>query len=158
MGYESNEHKATIGPSVFVKGEISGEEDILIEGSVEGSINLKKNSVTVAKTGKVKANVHGVVITVEGEIIGDISGTEKVVVLASGRVVGNISAPRISLAEGGRVKGMMDTESAVASDAHRLTTKIEEGFSADSGSKKSGLFGSTTPVHAGKNGSTVSAS
>lgn len=133
MSFEANERKsaqhATIGPSVSVKGEISGDEDILIEGSVEGSINLKKNAVTVAKSGRVKANITGVVIHVEGEVVGDLHGTEKVIVHASGKVVGNISAPRISLEEGGKVKGMIDTEGAESTGSVRLTTRIEESRS-----------------------------
>ncbi|WKZ56715.1 MAG: polymer-forming cytoskeletal protein [Bdellovibrionota bacterium] len=131
MSIEASDRKstqhATIGPSVCVKGEISGDEDILIEGSVEGAINLKKNAVTVAKSGRVKANISGVVIHVEGEVVGDLHGVEKVVVHSSGKVVGNISAPRISLEEGGKVKGMIDTESAGESTGtFRLNNKIEE--------------------------------
>jgi len=116
---------ATIGASVCVKGEISGDEDILIEGSVEGSINLKKNAVIVAKTGKVKANVAGVTVHVEGEITGDVFGSEQVVIHRSGRVVGNVSAPRISLEDGARVKGLLDTESFT--EATRSALKVESG-------------------------------
>lgn len=102
--------KATIGASVSIKGEISGDEDILIEGAVEGTINLKQNMVMVAKTGKVKANINGVIINVEGEVIGDLSATEQIVVHKSGRVRGNLSAPRISVEDGARVRGQINTD------------------------------------------------
>ena len=108
-GVSTPPERATIGPSVSVKGEISGDEDILIEGAVEGSVNLQKNSVTVAESGRVKANIYGVVIHIFGEVSGDLTGGEKIVIHKSGKVVGNISAPTISLEEGGHVKGMMET-------------------------------------------------
>ncbi len=109
MGFESEDKttatntRATIGVSVAVKGEISGDEDILIEGSVEGSINLRKNAVVVAKTGKVKANISGVTIHVEGEVTGDLLGAEQVIVHRSGRVRGNVTAPRICIEDGAKV-------------------------------------------------------
>jgi cytoskeletal protein CcmA (bactofilin family) len=106
---ENKTYRASIGPSVTLKGEISGEEDILIEGFVEGTINLKKNSVTIASTGKVSAHVIGLIVHVEGEVIGDIDGTDKVIVYKSGKVIGNITAPRISIEEGAKVKGSVCT-------------------------------------------------
>ena len=102
--------RATIGPGVTVKGEISGEEDILIEGSVEGLVSLKQNCVTIAKGGKVKANVHGLVVLVEGEITGDIFATERVTVKVSGRVHGNITSPRVAIDEGSRIRGSLNTD------------------------------------------------
>ncbi|MBX7143289.1 MAG: polymer-forming cytoskeletal protein [Oligoflexia bacterium] len=103
--------QATIGVSISVQGEITGDEDILVEGSVEGTINLKKNIVTVAKTGKVRAHIYGVVIHVEGEVTGDLFGSEQVIVHSSGKVLGNVTAPRICVEDGAKIKGSMNTES-----------------------------------------------
>lgn len=103
--------KAIIGPSISVKGEISGAEDILIQGTVDGTLNLKQNIVTVGKSGRVSANVYGRIIHVEGEVTGDCFGTEQVVVHKSGTVKGNITAPRVSLEDGARLKGTIDTSS-----------------------------------------------
>lgn len=121
-----NESRATVGNSVSIKGEISGQEDILIEGSVEGVIKLEKNIVTVAKTGKVKAHVYGQVIHVEGEINGDLFGGEQIVVHKTGRVYGNITAPRISLEDGARVKGSIDTEVAGANTSFKDALTVEK--------------------------------
>lgn len=135
--------RASIGPSVSVNGEISGEEDILIEGNVEGLINLKKNVVTVAASGKVKAAIYGMVIHIEGEVTGDLFGTERVVVHKSGKVTGNITAPRISLEDGARLKGTVSTESTNteaystrSSDRTTGFTKVEEISTDSSLSKK----------------------
>ena len=119
-----SEPRATIGKAVAIKGEISGNEDILIEGAVEGLINLKQNSVTVAKGGKVNANIHGLILLIEGDVTGDLFGTERVIIRSSGKVHGNITAPKVSIEEGARVRGSLNTdvdEAAVkAADTHEM--------------------------------------
>ena len=135
--------RASIGPSVAVNGEISGEEDILIEGSVEGLINLKKNVVTVASSGRVKAAIYGMVIHIEGEVTGDLFGTERVVVHKSGKVTGNITAPRISLEDGARLKGSVSTEGVAADTASARTTsftRVEEISTDSNAAKKTGFL------------------
>lgn len=101
---------ATIGSSVSIKGEITGEEDVIIHGFVEGMVNLKKNVVMVAKTGRVQAHIYGQVIHVEGEVTGNLFGTDQIVIHKSGVVKGNVNAPRISIEDGARLKGSIDTE------------------------------------------------
>ena len=59
---------ATIGPSIAIKGDVTGEEDLIIEGRIEGKILLKANSVTIGRNGRVKANVYANSITVEGDL------------------------------------------------------------------------------------------
>ena len=109
----SNE-RAIIGPSISVKGEITGAEDLFILGFVDGTVNLKQNVVTVGKSGRVNANVYGRILHVEGEVTGDCYGTEQVIVHKSGQVRGNISAPRVTLEDGARLKGAIDTSVGTA--------------------------------------------
>jgi cytoskeletal protein CcmA (bactofilin family) len=109
--------KAVIGPSISVKGEITGAEDILVQGTVDGTLNLKLNIVTIGKSGRVSANVYGRIIHVEGEVTGDCFGTEQVIVHKSGSVRGNITAPRVSLEDGARLKGTIDTGTGTADSA-----------------------------------------
>lgn len=103
--------KALVGPSLIVKGELTGKEDLMIQGQVEGKVDLKKNNVTVGRTGSVKANIYGKIISVEGEVEGDIYGEEKIIVRASGLVRGNMTAPRINLEDGAKFKGSIDMDS-----------------------------------------------
>ncbi len=103
--------KALVGPSLIVKGELTGEEDLMIQGRVEGKVDLKKNNVTVGRTGNVKANIYGKIISVEGEVEGDIYGEEKIIVRASGLVRGNMTAPRVNLEDGAKFKGSIDMDS-----------------------------------------------
>lgn len=100
--------KAMIGPTITVKGDLSGEEDLLIEGRVEGKIDLPRHSVTVGKSGRIKADVYGKVITVEGEVEGNLFGEEQLVLRQASTVRGNITAPRVSLEDGANFKGSID--------------------------------------------------
>ncbi|GAB5451695.1 MAG: hypothetical protein Hals2KO_20230 [Halioglobus sp.] len=99
-----------IGPSITIKGEVIGEEDLLIQGKVEGTINMKNQELSVGESGQVIADISARVITVDGEVTGDIAGTEKVVVSKSGNVKGNIVAPRVTLEDGAIFKGSIDMD------------------------------------------------
>ncbi|MDH3637016.1 MAG: polymer-forming cytoskeletal protein [Gammaproteobacteria bacterium] len=99
---------SAIGPSLSVKGDISGYEDLVIHGQLEGEVNLQKNTITVGQDGKVKATLDAVKITVEGQVTGDLSGSERVVIRTSGKVEGNITAPRVVLEDGCRFKGSVE--------------------------------------------------
>ena len=101
---------ATIGPSIYIKGDLTGEEDLIIQGHVEGTINLKQNNLTIGQDGKISANIFARSVTVEGTLKGDIYGEEKVVIKKSGDVNGNVTAPRVSLEDGARFKGSMDMD------------------------------------------------
>ncbi len=101
---------ATIGPSIAIKGDVTGEEDLIIEGRIEGKILLKANSVTIGRNGRVKANVYANSIMVEGEVEGDLIGKDEVVIRQSGKVKGNVAAPRVVLDSGARFQGSIDME------------------------------------------------
>jgi cytoskeletal protein CcmA (bactofilin family) len=120
---EKNERcAASIGQSITIKGEITGAEDLMIDGAVEGMIDLKQNSVVVGRGGRVKANIVGKVIQVHGEVVGDLTASEQIVIHESGMVRGNVSAPRVSLKDGARLKGAINTDA----DAGRLSAKAPE--------------------------------
>jgi cytoskeletal protein CcmA (bactofilin family) len=102
--------RATIGPSIFIKGDLSGEEDLIIEGRVEGKVDLKQNNVTVGKNGRVKADIFGKVVVVEGEVDGNVFSREQAILRQSGAIRGNITAPRVILEDGSRFKGSIDME------------------------------------------------
>jgi cytoskeletal protein CcmA (bactofilin family) len=105
---------AMIGPSITIKGEVTGEEDLLIQGKVEGTINLNGNQVSVGESGQVCANIQAKVIKVDGKVTGDITGIEKVLISKTGNVRGNIVAPRVTLEDGAIFKGSIDMDPASA--------------------------------------------
>ena len=104
--------RAVIGPTLRIEGEISGEEDLLVQGQIDGKITVKGKSVTVGKAGKVTADVHARSIHVEGHVRGDLFGMQEVVIEASGDVEGNLVAPSVRLENGSRFKGSIDMESS----------------------------------------------
>jgi cytoskeletal protein CcmA (bactofilin family) len=101
---------AIIGPGIHIIGEVTGEDNILIEGKVEGKIDLTDNEVTVGNSGRVNADVIAKTVKVAGQVRGDISGKEKVVISQSGNVRGNIIAPRVTLEDGAKFKGSIDMD------------------------------------------------
>jgi cytoskeletal protein CcmA (bactofilin family) len=104
---------AVIGPSIHIDGDLRGEEDLLIEGEVSGTVQLKSNCLTIGSQGKVKADVYAHTVYVEGFVEGEIYGSERVVIRKTAQVNGNVTSPRVSLDEGARFKGSieMDNES-----------------------------------------------
>ena len=100
--------RAVIGPSISIKGDLTGEEDLLIEGRVDGKIELRKHSITVGKSGRIKADIYGKIITVEGTVEGNLYGEEQLIVRQSGTVHGNIVSPRVALEDGSNFKGSID--------------------------------------------------
>ncbi len=102
------DEQAAIGSSILVKGDLSGEEHLLIQGRVEGQITLNGNNLTVGSRGRVKADIHAKVISIEGEVRGNLFGEEKIVIRKTGNVKGNLVAPRVSLEDGATFKGSID--------------------------------------------------
>jgi cytoskeletal protein CcmA (bactofilin family) len=100
--------RATIGRSITIRGDVSGDEDLLIQGRVEGSVDLKLQSVTVGGEGRVKANIAGRVVIVEGEVDGDLKAKEQVILRSTARVEGDISAPRVVVEDGANFRGLVD--------------------------------------------------
>jgi cytoskeletal protein CcmA (bactofilin family) len=101
---------AQIGKSVVVKGELSGSEDLYVDGQVEGSITLKNNSLTVGPHGQVKATVEAKGIVVQGKLEGNVLATERVDLRKSAVVTGDITTQRIAIEEGAYLKGKVDIQ------------------------------------------------
>jgi cytoskeletal protein CcmA (bactofilin family) len=101
---------AVIGPKIRFKGELSGEEDLLVLGMVEGKIDLKGNHLTIGSEGVIKANVSARAITVEGRVEGDIIATERIAIKSTSQVKGNLKAERVTLEDGAKFRGSIDMD------------------------------------------------
>ncbi|HSC13814.1 MAG TPA: polymer-forming cytoskeletal protein [Gammaproteobacteria bacterium] len=102
---------SVLGPTLtFRGGELSSDEDLIIEGTVEGKIAHQSHHLTIGKNGKVKANVRARLITVYGTVEGDLHGDEGVQITATAHVIGNVVAPRVSLEPGARFEGSITTK------------------------------------------------
>jgi cytoskeletal protein CcmA (bactofilin family) len=101
-----------IGKSVVIKGELTGSEDLTIEGHVEGKIELRENVLTIGPNGKIKAQIFAKAVIVLGEVTGNVSATEKVDIRDNGSVEGDIVSPRVAIAEGAMFRGSVDMQRA----------------------------------------------
>jgi len=102
------EQQAVIGSTIVIKGDLSGEEDLSIEGRLEGKIESRRHSVTIGKNGRIKGDIYAKTITIEGNVEGNLYGEEQLIVRQSGTVRGNITAPRVALEDGSNFKGSID--------------------------------------------------
>jgi cytoskeletal protein CcmA (bactofilin family) len=99
-----------IGQSVQIKGELKGNEDLTIEGQVDGKILVKDHNLTIGANGRITAEVHAKTVVVVGEVIGNVTADDKIELAPSGSVQGDLRAPRVAIADGARFKGSIDME------------------------------------------------
>jgi len=105
-----------IGARTRIKGELTGDEDVVVEGQVDGEIRIQRD-LRIAPGGTVRAGVSARSVVVSGELNGDCTAQQRVEIQASGRLVGNIKAPRIVIAEGAVFRGNSDMGSDAAQKA-----------------------------------------
>jgi len=103
---------ANIGKSIVIKGDLTGEEDLVIEGKVEGKIHLPNHRLTIGQGGNVQAEVHAKSVVVIGRVAGNVSAGERLEVQASGIVDGDVRAPRLSVQEGAVLNGSISMSAA----------------------------------------------
>jgi cytoskeletal protein CcmA (bactofilin family) len=99
-----------IGKSVIIKGELSGSEDLTIEGQVEGKIELRENVLTIGPNARIKAQVFAKSVIVLGKVTGNLAASEKVDIREHGSVEGDIVAPRVGIADGAYFRGSIDMQ------------------------------------------------
>ena len=99
--------KTTLGPTVEIEGEIEGEEDLVIQGRVQGKIESRRE-LTVDASGKVEASVSTKNLAVSGMLTGNVTASDKVEVRREGKMIGDIKAPRVVIADGAKFKGNIE--------------------------------------------------
>ena len=99
-----------IGKSVVIKGELNGSEDLTIEGHVEGTIQLREHVLTIGPNGRIKAQVFAKSVIVLGEVMGNVTASDKVDIRDNGSVDGDIVSPRVAIAEGAHFRGSVDMQ------------------------------------------------
>jgi len=99
---------AHIGKSVVIKGELSGSEDLYVDGKVEGKIELRNHSLTVGPNGSVRADISAKTVVIQGKVEGSLSASDRVELKKSAVVTGDVSTQRIAIEEGAFLKGKVD--------------------------------------------------
>ena len=128
-----------IGTSIVLHGDISGDEDLVVKGKVEGTLNLPNNNIQVDPEGDVKADLKAQKISVAGKVEGNLAGSERVIIEKSGQVVGNIVAPRVVLEDGCKFKGSVEMNMDTAGKAKLKDVGSSTGQSQASKASSSGL-------------------
>ena len=96
---------------MHIEGELTGREDLVIDGSVEGTILVTGHQLTIGQNGHVTADIHdATTVIVQGRLVGDVSADHKIEIGSTGSMLGNIRASRVVLAEGARLKGSVDMD------------------------------------------------
>ncbi len=111
---------ANIGKSITIKGDLSGNEDLQIDGTVEGRIDLPNNQLTIGAEGRVKAEVHAKAVIVIGHVTGNLSAADRIQVEATGIVDGDVKAPRLVIQEGAMLNGGVEM-SGSAKSSHAVS-------------------------------------
>ena len=125
---------SVIGPTLVIKGELSADEDLVIEGQIEGTIAHHKKNLTIGKEGRVKADIHASSVLVEGHLVGDIHSEGVVSLAKSASVKGNIHCGRIVMQDGARFSGRIEMgeprKATVAAEPAQIETNQAEKLSA----------------------------
>lgn len=106
----SKQNLSRLGHSFCLKGELSGNEDLVIDGLFKGQIDLGNHNLVVEQGGKIEADIRANNITIHGEIKGNIFASGKVFITKDAQMIGDISASRISIMDGAQFKGSVKME------------------------------------------------
>ena len=106
----AGEDMSVIGPTLVIKGELEAGEDLLIEGRVEGTVSHTADKLLIGQRGTLKADIRARNVVIEGEVEGDVYGSESVSIRETAKVRGNIFTPKISISEGAHFKGGIDMD------------------------------------------------
>ena len=122
---------ATIGKSIIFKGELTGSEDLEVNGTVEGDVKLPDNTLTIGQTGQVKASVTAKSILIVGRVNGNVTATERIEIEASGVVDGDLRAPRLLVQEGAVMNGSVEMTSGQSAGANKAPSAPRPSPSAN---------------------------
>ena len=120
----SSKAAACISQGIRIKGEVTGSEDLFVDGHVEGRVNLSNGSLTVGPNGEVKADIFAREVIVRGRVDGKIVGREKIQLWSTGNVAGDLQTERLSIEDGAVLRGRVEIETGKPIDKHAGTPGI----------------------------------
>jgi len=138
---------ACISQGIRIKGEITGKEDLFVDGTVEGKLEFGNASVTIGPNGKVKADISAREVIVRGNVDGKIEGTERVQLWNSGRVTGEVRTERLAIEDGAVLRGKVEAGKAQSqSRAAETKSKTVPADASESGKSNSAAASSRSAV------------
>lgn len=139
-----------IGKSVVIRGELTGNEDLYLDGEIEGNINLRDHKLVIGPNGKIKATITARDIVLHGKVEGNVSATERVELKKACTLVGDVSTQRIVIEDGAYFKGSIDIKD---NKENRSETRKPMAMAASSGSGMSTSSATTYSASSGSQGS-----
>jgi cytoskeletal protein CcmA (bactofilin family) len=124
-----------LGSSLHVKGDISGTEDLLIDGAVEGMIQLDGRKLTVGSTAKLTADINARDVVVYGYVKGNVRATGRIEIRKDGSVIGNLTTAQIMIEDGADFKGSIEIDRSAAKEADKNVSLRAAAASAGAGPK-----------------------
>src|SRR4030088_187853 len=128
---------AHLGKSVVIKGEVSGSEDLYVDGSVEGKIELRNHSLTVGPNGNIKADVTAKSVVIQGKLDGSVNASDRVELRKAAVVNGDVTTQRIAIEEGAFLKGKVDIQKEAGKAAGLASAEVVAGRGAGRGGPRS---------------------
>lgn len=129
---EAPRNVAVIGAGMTIKGEVYSQEDLYVDGEVEGALELKEHCLTVGPNGKTHSSVRAREVVVLGSIQGNVEARDKIAIRKNGRLVGDIKTAGIIIDDGAYFKGSIDI---VKTDSKPVAQKKEQAMAAGAGPK-----------------------
>jgi len=121
----SSDRPVNIGKSVQIKGDLTGNEDLTIEGKLDGKVMLQGHQLTIGANGQIRGEIRAKSVVVVGQLVGNINADDRVEIAASGSMSGDIRAPRVVLVDGASFKGSVDMEKRPAATSASATQPIQ---------------------------------
>ena len=137
---------AHIGKSVVVKGELSGSEDLYLDGEVEGTIDLKNHTLMVGPNGKIRANISAREVVVHGRVEGNVNGTERVELKKSCVLTGDITTQRVMIEDGAFFKGSIDLQKEAKPEPRKAVAAAAGASGGSSSSISSSSSSASAPA------------
>ena len=137
---------ACITQGIRIKGEVTGKEDLFIDGTLEGKLDLASASVTIGPNGKVKADISAREVVVRGQAEGRIEGTERVQLWNSGRVTGEVKTERLAIEDGALLRGKVEAGKAHARGAEGRSKGGAAADSSESGKSNAAIASRTAVI------------
>lgn len=129
---EAPRNVAVIGPGMTIKGEVHSEEDLYVDGEVDGALELKENCLTVGPNGKTHSSIRAREVVVLGSVQGNVEARDKIAIRKNGKLVGDIKTAGIIIDDGAYFKGSIDI---VRTDSKPVVQKKEQAMAVGAGPK-----------------------
>lgn len=135
----SSRAAACISQGIKIKGEVTGSEDLFVDGTVDGILNLTNGSLTIGPNGNVKADVNAREVIVRGKIEGKVTGRDKIQLWSTGQVIGEVQTDRLAIEDGALLRGKVEAGKPTSKVAEiKASAATAAGKSSDSKSANSG--------------------